>query len=110
LCIYLQYKMTIYSKNQYFEAKLQLRPFNREVYEFVKKEIDKKDSVFIAKEVKLKEGIDIYLSSQKFARSLGLKIKKNFKGELKTSRSLFTVNKMTSKRVYRVTVLFRLKQ
>ncbi len=102
--------MVIYSKDQYFEAKLQLRPFNKKVYEFIKSEIDKRDKVFIAKEVKLKEGIDIYISSQKYTRSLGAKLRKVFGGEVKITRSLFSINRMTSKKVYRVTVLFRLKE
>lgn len=102
--------MAIYSKNQYFEAKLQLRPFDKKVYNYIKEQINEKENVFIAKEEKLKEGLDIYLSSQKFACALGLKLKRTFDGELKITRSLFTVNRQTSKKVYRVTVLFRLNQ
>jgi NMD protein affecting ribosome stability and mRNA decay len=66
------------------------------------------EKVWIAKEEKQKTGIDYYVSSNKFLLSLGKKLKKSFKGELKTSRKIHTKNKLTSKDVYRVTVCFRL--
>ncbi len=94
----------------YFEATIQLRPYKIEVDSWIEKQINKREDVFISRKVKVKGGIDIYLSSQRFARALGNKLKKAFKGELKMSRTLFTQNRMTSKRVYRVTVLFRLKE
>ena len=94
--------------SNYFEAIFQLRNPNVEVKRFLMNQIAKRKGAFIAKEVKQKNGIDYYLSDQRFARSMGNKMKKSFKGEMKTSRSLFTVNKQTSKRVYRVTVMFRL--
>jgi len=56
----------------------------------------------------VRNGIDFYLTSQRYAQSLGKKLKKTFKGELKISSKLFTVNRQTSKNVYRVNVLFRL--
>lgn len=97
----------IYSNDQYFEAKLQLRPFNKEVFNYVIKQI-KKNNVLIAKEVKLKYGIDLYLTSNRFALALGKKLKKAFKGTLKISRTLYSRDRQTSKTLYRVTVLFRL--
>ena len=56
----------------------------------------------------LKTGIDYYISSNSFLLALGKKLKKSFKGEYKLSRRIFTKNKMTSRDVYRLTVLFRL--
>ena len=94
----------------YYEAILQLRPYKKEVLDFVRNQIAKRKDVFISKEEKLKTGIDLYTSSQRFTRALGKKLKKSFKGELKTTRSLFGRNKQTSKNIYRVTVCFRLKQ
>jgi len=102
-------KDDVYSKDQYFEAKLQLRPFNKEIYDFVLRQVAKRKNVFISKEVKLKTGIDIYLTSQRFARSLGKKLKDTFKGELKITRTLFSRDRLKSKLVYRGTVLFRMK-
>lgn len=96
--------------DNYFEATLQLRPYNKEIDSWIEKQVNKREDVWIAKKVKVQGGIDIYLSSQRFTRALGNKLKRSFKGELKMSRKLFTQSRLTSKRVYRVTVLFRLKK
>ncbi len=96
------------SKDQYYEGILQLRPFNKDVLDYVKKQIEKSDCL-ISKEVDLKDGTDLYLTSQRFAISLARKLKRVFKGEVKISRSIHTRSRVTSKDVYRVTVLFRLK-
>ncbi len=102
--------MTIYSKDQYYQAKLQLRPCTKEILDFVYNEIDKRDDCLISKEEELKTGIDIYLTSQKFAQILGRKLKLRFRGKTVISRTLFGINRMTSKKVYRVTILFRLEE
>ncbi len=102
--------MTIYSNDQYYEAKLQLRPLNKEVLKFVYGQIENRNDCLISKEEKLKTGIDLYLTSQKFAQILGKMLKKKFDGKTIVSRSLYGVNRMTSKKVYRVTVLFRLEE
>jgi NMD protein affecting ribosome stability and mRNA decay len=93
---------------QYFEGILQLRNPNEEVLNFIRNQFKNNSKAWIAKEEGLKTGIDLYISSNKFLLSLGKKLKKSFKGELKTSRKLYTKNRLTSKNVYRVTVLFRL--
>lgn len=95
-------------KNQYYEAIIQLRPFNEEVYKFIDKKIKERGNVFIAKIIYQKTGIDIYISSNKFAQSLGKKLKQTFKGELKISTKLFSRDRQTSKEKHRVTILFRL--
>ncbi|MBU2589873.1 MAG: hypothetical protein KKA65_02095 [Nanoarchaeota archaeon] len=92
----------------YFEAKIQLRPATEETLRFIKNRVRERESVFISKTEELKEGgVDIYLSSQRYAQTIGRGLKKSFGGEFKISRTLHTLNKMTSKKVYRVTVLFR---
>ena len=91
----------------YYEAIIQLRPFDEEVLNFINKQISERKDVFISKIEKLKTGVDLYLSSQRFAIALGKKLKKSFGGEIKITRKLHTVSKKTGKRVYRVTVLFR---
>lgn len=100
--------MALNMHNQYYEGILQLRNPNKEVLAFVRRQISKKPNVFIAKEVKQKNGIDLYLSSQHFMQSLGKKLKKSFVGELKISKKLYTRHHLTSKLVYRVNVLFKL--
>jgi len=102
--------MTLYSNDQYYEAKLQLRPKNKEVLSFVYSQIENRNDCLISKEERLKTGFDLYLTSQKFAQILGRRLKKRFGGIMILSRSLYGVNRMTSKKVYRVTVLFRLEE
>ena len=94
----------------YYEAILQLRPYNEDVVKFVLVQIKERKNVFIAKEVKLKTGIDLYISDQRFTQALGKKLKKRFKGKLIKSKKIHTVNRLTSKIVYRVTVCFRLDE
>ncbi len=103
-------KSIILSNSNYFEAIIQLRPYNDDVFSFIEEAISKREGVFIFKIVQLKTGIDIYMSSQRLARSLGAKLKKKFKGELKVTRKLHTVSRMNSRKLYRATVLFRMKE
>ncbi len=101
--------MNIYTNDGYYEAIFQLRPEDQEVIKFIKKQLEKKN-IKISKEVKSKHGIDYYLTSRKFAVSLARKLKKSFKGDIKVSKSLYSVDRMTSKRLYRLTVCFRLRK
>ena len=96
--------------DDYFEATIQLRNPNKEISDFMVNQVNNRQDTFISDVIPLKEGIDIKMSSQRFARSLGAKMRKSFKGELKTSRKLFTQNHQTSKNVYRVTVCFRMEK
>ena len=96
--------------SNYYEAILQLRPFSEELINFVIKRIEERKNVFITKEVPLKTGIDLYLTDQRFARSLGKKLKKSFKGKLILSRKLHTRDRQSSKNIYRVTICFRLDE
>jgi len=75
---------------------------------FIKNQFENNEKVWIAKHIKIKTGVDYYVSSNRFLLALGKKMKKSFKGELKTSRKLYGQSKTTSKKVYRVTVCFRL--
>src|SRR3989344_1521028 len=91
----------------YFEGVLQLRHSSKEVVDWVHKRIKEDDKARIAKEKKTVNGIDIYLSDQHYLQNLGRKIRQRFFGILKVSKRLHTVHKMTSRHLYRVTVLFR---
>jgi len=93
---------------QYFEGTLQLRNPNEEALNFIRNQFKNNPQVWIAKEKKEKTGSDYYISSNKFLLQLGKKLKKSFKGELTISRRIHTTSRITSKFVYRVTVLFRL--
>ncbi|MBW3001634.1 hypothetical protein KY338_00570 [Candidatus Woesearchaeota archaeon] len=92
---------------KYFEGKLQLRNPTPEVLNYVRKKIAQDKYVWVAKEEKVKNGIDLWMSSNKFMLDLGKKLKKRFAGVLKTSKKLHTQHKITSKLLYRVTVLFK---
>ena len=94
--------------DNYYEGTLQLRNPTKEVIQFAKNFIERNDKIFIAKESKVKGGVDLILSSQKIMQKIGKRLQKSFGGELKISRRLFSMNRLTSKAVYRVTVLFRL--
>lgn len=93
---------------QYYEGILQLRNPNKEVVDFIEKEVEKKENVFITKKEKVRNGIDFYITSQKYLQNLGKKLQNCFGGELKVSSKLFSRDRQTSKGVYRVNVLFRL--
>jgi NMD protein affecting ribosome stability and mRNA decay len=95
---------------QYFEAVFQLRNPNKEAVSCIVNAVNKRKDVFIAKQIEVKGGIDFYISSQRFTRSLGKKLKKSFKGELKESKKLFGMNHQTSRQVYRGTMLFRIDE
>ena len=94
--------------NEYFEGILQVRNPNDEVLDFIAKEVRQKGNVFIAKTKKINNGIDLYISSQRFLRTLGNKLQERFFGHLEVSRRLHTRNRMTSRDVYRVSVLFKM--
>jgi len=94
----------------YYEAIIQLRPADQKVFEYVHKFIENRNDCFISRQEKLKTGVDIYISSKHVAMAIGKKLKSTFPGELKLSRTLYSRSRQTSKDIYRVTVLFRLKQ
>ena len=93
--------------SNYFEGILQLRNIDDVIVQFAIKEIEKQENVFIANIKKVPNGIDIYVSSQRFLRNIGLKLQKQFAGQLIISKKLHTVSRMTSKELYRVNALFR---
>lgn len=102
-------KDRIIRDSQYYEAIIQVRNPSDELINFINNQLNKKKDIFISNIVPQKEGFDIFISSQRFARSLGNRMKKAFrKSQLKNSRSIFTRNRQTSKDVYRVCVMFRL--
>ncbi len=93
--------------SKYYEAIIQLRPKDEKLIDFVLNEC-KKNNIYISKVIEHKTGVDVFVSSQKFAVALITQLKKRFKGKPKITRSLFKTQRQTSKKVYRVTVLFRL--
>ena len=99
--------MTIYSNDEYFEAKLQLRPKDQELIDYAKNLIDKNKNILISKEEEYKYGVDFITTSQKQTQNIARQLKRRFKGKITISRKLHSRNKLTSKKVWRVTVCFR---
>src|SRR3989344_8483711 len=100
----------IYTKSQSYQGILQLRPNDEKILNYVYNEIKKAGNVFITREVVKKFGIDLYLTNKFFLIQLGKKLKQRFSGEIKRSRSLYGVNRMNSRLVYRTTICFRLEE
>jgi len=100
---------SLFTSNRGYQAILQLRPCDEEVVEYVMNELKSRGNVFITKVVELKKdmGIDLYLTSQNFANSLSNTLKRRFNGEIKITRTLYSVSKENTKKIYRLTVLFR---
>ena len=96
-------------RSNYFQGILQLRDVNDEILSFVQNQLKKRKDVAVTRTVKFSNGVDLYITSQKFVRILGKKLKESFGGELKTSAKLHTKNKQ-GKDLYRVNVLFKLSK
>ncbi|MBS3108499.1 hypothetical protein J4409_01375 [Candidatus Woesearchaeota archaeon] len=93
---------------EYFEAIIQIRPLNKEVIEYVFDLIKKRRDVFVSKTNFEKYGCDIYISDQRYAKSIGKRLKARFKGGiLKKSMKLHSYSRIKSKKIYRVTICFR---
>ena len=96
-------------KNQdYFEGILQLRNTTDEVLNFAINEIKKDGTSAISKLKEIGDGCDLYVTRQKFLRSLGNKLQKQFGGQVVVSRRIHTRSRQTSRDLYRVSLLFRL--
>ena len=100
--------MTLYTNQQAYEAIIQIRPKDEELEAFIKDKINKNDYVFITREEKKKYGLDLYISSLKFAKKLAPIIKEKFKVKPMFSTTLFGMK--DGRRLYRLTVLFRLER
>ncbi len=97
------------SNPDYYEAIIQIRPSNKNLLDYIENQVKKKGDVFISKRIVKDYGTDLYLTCRRFALVLARRVKRNFKCEVKSTRTLYTRNRQTSKDVYRVTVLFRFK-
>ncbi|MBI2145153.1 hypothetical protein HYU18_02415 [Candidatus Woesearchaeota archaeon] len=97
----------------YFEAILQLRNPDKDVVQFVEDAVKGaaetgSSDVFISKRKKVTNGWDFYISAKDFAVGLGRALYDAFGGEIKITKKLFTQHKLTSRLLYRVTVLYRM--
>ena len=95
------------ARPNYYQGILQLRNVTDDIVDFALNHIKKRGDVGVTRTTKYDNGVDLYITSQKFIRILGKKLKESFGGELKVSAKLHTRNKQ-GKDLYRVNVLFRL--
>ena len=102
--------MAMYTNNQYYEAILQLRPYDEKMYKFFLDEIKKYKNVFITQTEIKKYGIDLRLTSARFTEDIAKKLKKRFGGDIIKSKKLYGFSKTKGKIVYRLTICFRLKE
>ena len=93
-------------RSDYFQGILQLRDVSDEVVAFVNNQIKKRGDVAVTRTVRLSNGVDLYVTSQKFIRILGKKLRESFGGEIRTSARLHTKNRQ-GKDLYRINLLFR---
>ena len=100
---------TKFARTNYYQGILQLRDVNDEVLAFVYDRMDKRPDAVVTKTVKHQNGIDLYITSQKFIRIIGKNLKDSFGGELKLSSKLHTRSRQ-GKDLYRVNALFRLSR
>ena len=91
----------------YFEGILQIRNGSQELLDWICDKIKTDGKAKVAKTKKVPNGVDLYITDQHYLQNLGKKIKEHQIGILKVSKRLHTQDKMTSKHIYRVTVLFK---
>jgi nonsense-mediated mRNA decay protein 3 len=98
----------------YFEAILQIRNRNDIIIKKVINELNKilkieeKRSVFATNFIQIKNGVDVYITSQKHIKDIGKKLYEIFGGEIKINEQLFSKNHLTSKNLYRINLLLRI--
>ncbi len=95
--------------NRYYVSIMQVREAPESIIIFVEEKIidAKQKGIFLSKKKKVPNGFDYYLSSNKFAISLGRELYRKFGGELKINEKLFTKDRQSSKDLYRVNVFYR---
>ena len=103
-------KKQISQHSEYYEAILQIRPAKKEVLDYAINLIEKRNDTKISKLEELKTGFDLYLTNQRYARgALAQQLKRRFGGKVVITKALYGQHKLTSKLVYRATVLFRIE-
>jgi NMD protein affecting ribosome stability and mRNA decay len=101
---------TICSKKDtdYLEGVLQLRNADKELVGFVKNDLAlHSKEIFVVKEKIKGDSADFILTSSKYIRAMGKRLKQKFNGELSENAKLFSKNKQTGKNIYRINVLFK---
>ena len=93
--------------SKYFEGVLQLRNHTQEIKDYINSQFPEDGSIFVSKVMKVSGGVDMFISSRRFLLKLGRNLQSRFGGEMKASPEHFSQDRMTSKNIYRVNVLYR---
>ena len=91
----------------YYEAILQVRPRRKEVESFISEKFANTSKARVSRKKVVKTGADYYVSSWKFAMSLGNDLVKRFGGVRLVSTKIYGKTKKKGRIVYRCTVLYR---
>jgi len=97
----------------YFEGIIQIRGHNEEKITDVVDEILKifeKSSYNITRIEPVRGGVDLYSTNNRMSQRVGTFLYKKYGGEYKESKKLFSLNKQTSKEIFRVNILFRIPE
>lgn len=99
-------------KGGYFEGTLQLRNKDNEAFntvaDLIEDHVYRRKNVAITKKDKVNNGIDFFLTDQKYMVALVKELHKKYGGETNITRKLHSTDRQSSKQVYRVTALLRL--
>ena len=95
-------------KTEYFECVLQVRNLTPQIHNYLLKQMDRKQGMFIAKEVAVGNDKDYYLPSNRIAVVLAKKMITAFGGTMSASERLFGLDRLTSKQLFRTNVLVEL--
>jgi len=101
-------KLNVIEKDKYYQGILQLRNCSEEVLDFVHDAIENEKGVKIAITSRQKDGIDLYLTSNKFLKKIGKILNANFPGVLKMTSKLHTEDVQSGRKIYRGTVFFKM--
>jgi len=93
---------------QYFEGVLQLRNPTYEAEHFIQARVQKEYGVSINNTELVKNGVDFYITSGKYLRTLAKQIHQRFGGEVKLSPQIYSKDRQTAKEIYRIMALCRL--
>lgn len=96
---------------RYYTAILQVRNETTHSLKYMKELLDElKERVKISKEVPVVSGTDYYMTDTNSAKLIGRRLKQKFGGDIKISAKIFSKDRQTSKDIYRVNILVKLKK
>jgi len=97
----------------YFEGIIQLRGDDEEKLSNTVEEILKiyeKSSFGVQRIETVRGGVDLYSTNNRMSQRVGTFLYKKYGGEYKESKKLFSLNKQTSKEIFRASILYRLPE